>query len=100
MLDLGKPYSMALLGSASEDGIYCSAQMSLQRDEFGRQDRNALRQIDDQRPLAPGAAASALLTGTARMPPRPLATGGRIRSVMDPRGVPAYPDFLCAGYRA
>lgn len=74
--------------------------MGLQCDEFGRQDRDALRQIDDDRPFALGATTAAFLTGTACLSPRPLASGRRIRDATDHRGVPGYPYFLCAGYRA
>lgn len=52
----------------SKDCIDGCAQMGLQCDKFGRQNRDAFRQIDDDQPLAFGTAA-ALLTGAAHLTP-------------------------------
>lgn len=83
-----------------EEVIEQAAEIGFDHVQFTLGDRHWIRQVVNHSPALFLTKAATLLTGTPRMPPRPLAGGRLIRSTTDPRGVPGYPDFLCAGYRA
>lgn len=96
----GKDPVAARLMAAGQDGVDGGAEMSVQRGQFGGQDRHRLRKLNDGRPFAVGRTASPVLAGTTRMSPRPLTAGGWSRDVGARRSAAGCPDISCAGYRA
>lgn len=83
-----------------EEVIEQAAEIGFDHVQFALGERYRICQVVNHSPTLFLVKATALLAGTARMPPRPRASGGWIRNATDPRGSPGYPDFLCAGYRA